>query len=349
MIVFRSKLYKKYKKFSGLSYQYDTFALIWRFRIGIFISISHINIAYISGNEGVQMKWFKHFSDNHRGKSIQVLFDEMGHMGVSCYYILMEICSEKLEKNSDKCLEEADLLFSFHQRILRQNLKISLANLRKLLNICQTFGQISYEEDGNIFKIKTPILLDLLEYDQKRPRKQRASAAIKTRLEEETEKEQEKDTDTETDKEFAKSPILPLIPISVNSKSNPKKTSLTSEQKDLNRRIWASYQDAYLFRYKIEPIRNAKVNGIVSMLRQRLGEEAIDVVKFYLESNHSFYVGKTHSISHCLNDCETLRTQMLKGKAITPTMIKNYEKQNQEIEFNQQIETMWKDDNANSK
>lgn len=139
------------------------------------------------------MKWFKHFSDNHRGRSIQGLLDDMGHAGPCCLFFLMELCAEKLEKIPDKNLESSDCLFEFHERVVRQNLRISQAKLKKLLNICQGFGLFTFDFSGNILKISMPMLLDLLEYDQKKTRHRRASVVNPARL------EAEEDTDTDTE------------------------------------------------------------------------------------------------------------------------------------------------------
>lgn len=263
------------------------------------------------------LKWFKHYSDMHEGETISELFEQMGHQGLS-FFLLQEICAEKLDKKPNESLTKSDCLFSFPLRNVRQKLRLSQKNLELLLNICQTKGQLSFEISENILKISMPILLDLLDSDSKKARQTRADAATRTRLDKEREKEKEEDKEKDIS-----------IPANFTANAGNSKSSkgLTSEQKDLNKRIWESYRDAYLLRYKVEPVRNATVNGQISMLRQRLGEEAIDVVSFYLGSNHSFYVGKCHPIGLCLNDAESLRTQMLKGTAITGSMVRNFEKQ----------------------
>ena len=112
---------------------------------------------------GVIMKWFKHYSDMHEGRTIGSLMDEMGHMGL-CFFLLQELCAEKLERpeESGKTLEEADCLFSFPVRNVRQKLRISLTNLQRLLDICAANGQLSYEFSGKNLEIKMPILLDFL-------------------------------------------------------------------------------------------------------------------------------------------------------------------------------------------
>lgn len=118
------------------------------------------------------MKFFKHFTDAHRGRSIQGLLDQLGHMGLT-YWILVEMCVEKLDekfdaKNAGERLTESDCEFEFHQRILRQNLRVSATNLRKILDICGTFALLAYQIDGNIVKIKMPNILKSLERTKKK-------------------------------------------------------------------------------------------------------------------------------------------------------------------------------------
>lgn len=99
-----------------------------------------------------------------------------------------------------------------------------------------------------------------------------------------------------------------------------------TDTRAINSEVWASYRDAYFNRYKIEPIRNAKTNTAISQLASRLGSEAIDVVRFYLSHNDSFYIKNMHDIGHCLANAESLRTQFLKGRAVTSQQVRNFEK-----------------------
>ncbi len=95
---------------------------------------------------------------------------------------------------------------------------------------------------------------------------------------------------------------------------------------ELNRRIWEAYRQGYFQRYQVEPVRNAKINANIADFGRRVGEEAPEIVAFYLRHNDSFYVRNTHSFGHCLSNAESLRTQWLKGKAITQNDVRNYEK-----------------------
>lgn len=251
------------------------------------------------------MKWFKHFTDNHRGQSIQNLLDVMGHTGL-CYYILMEMCAEKLEKTREEPVSETDCLFRFHRRIVQQSLRVSPVNLKRLLDVCATNGLLSFKFSGNALEISMPILLNLLERNTKKARKTRTESAQKVHLDIDIEKEKEIDVDVESSK---------------STKKRAKETNNT----ELNRRVWKSYSDAYSRRYKVDPTRNATVNGQISQLAKRLGEDAIAVVSFYVGHNDGFYVSKTHSIGPCLRDAESLRTQWLRKTPVTKTMIRQFE------------------------
>lgn len=142
------------------------------------------------------MKWFKHYSDNYRGRSIEELHFQMGHTGIACYYLLTEICAEKLEKNPDKTLEISDCKFRFSQGFVRRNLRISSAKLEVFLRICSGLGLFQHEFCEKDLEIKYPILLDLLDSDSKKSRSRREQDATKTRLD----KDIDKEVDVEEDK-----------------------------------------------------------------------------------------------------------------------------------------------------
>lgn len=248
------------------------------------------------------MKWFKHYSDNYRGKSVQFLFDRFGHFGVSSYYILIEMCAEKLEQKSDECLTDADCSFAFHQRVVRQSLRTTPTNLRHLLDTCQTLGLLTFDITDALVEIKMPILLNLLDRDQKKPRLNRVTDAGKKRLDKNR---------------------LDKIRVDKNIISE----SENKPNKELNSKIWDAYKSAFLSRYKVEPTRNGPVNSQISQLAKRLGDDAIEVVKFYLKHNDSFYLKGTHSIGLCLSHAESLHTQWKRNQPVTSVDVRNFEKQ----------------------
>lgn len=89
--------------------------------------------------------------------------------------------------------------------------------------------------------------------------------------------------------------------------------------------IWEAYQTAYHTRYLKDPVRNATVNKQVVNLSKRLGKDAIEVVKFYVDHNKGFYVEKCHPIGLCLSDAEALHTQWFRGRSITRNDVRQFE------------------------
>lgn len=119
---------------------------------------------------------------------------------------------------------------------------------------------------------------------------------------------------------------LTLTPtLDINITKPPKKLK-PDPITELNQKVWEAYSNAYFVRYKTEPIRNAKINSQISQIAKRLGVEAIEVVKFYLSHNDSFYLKNLHSLGLCLNSAESLRTQWARGRAITGRDVHNFEK-----------------------
>jgi len=139
------------------------------------------------------MRWFKHFSDNHRGQSIQALMDEHGHMGPCCYFFLMEMCAEKLEKNDSSSAP----VFTFHEKLIRSVFRTNRRTSLALLETFQKLNLIFFRTSGNFFEIEMPILLNLLDRDMKKPRLKRGSDAQNTRLDKELDKDKEEDKERE--------------------------------------------------------------------------------------------------------------------------------------------------------
>ena len=101
----------------------------------------------------------------------------------------------------------------------------------------------------------------------------------------------------------------------VVAKPDPVETAL----QELCRKVWASYKDAYFYRYGTEPVRNAKVNTQVKQLATRLGEEAIGVAAFYVGINDQWLIKTVHSLDTLLSKCEAYRTQWATGTSVTTT------------------------------
>ena len=95
--------------------------------------------------------------------------------------------------------------------------------------------------------------------------------------------------------------------------------ALTPAKKDktLGSRIWESYEAAFENSHQVKPARNAKQNKLCQMIGDRIGEDAIEVIKFYCSNPNAWYLTKLHSLSVALADIEKLQVEWKRGAYIT--------------------------------
>lgn len=100
-----------------------------------------------------------------------------------------------------------------------------------------------------------------------------------------------------------------------------------TEAQMANANTWDAYTIAYLERYGVEPVRNAKVNAQIAQLVQRLGaDEAPQVAMFYVTINDSFFIRASHEFGLLVARAEGIRTQWITGRqvnAVTARQIEN--------------------------
>lgn len=99
--------------------------------------------------------------------------------------------------------------------------------------------------------------------------------------------------------------------------------------KTLGSRIFEAYAEEYRRRWGKDPVRNAKVNRNCADLGKRLGEEALDVARFYVRHNKAFYVQSCHPLGLLLQDAEGLHTQWVTGRQVTSTEARSAENRQQ--------------------
>jgi len=112
------------------------------------------------------MKWFKHLTDSNRGRSLQHCMDKFGHIGYSTYFIILELCYEKLDTNDvlfmEKCRSKGRVTFEFPLRILRQYSRTTQTKLRGILEFYQTQGLLEVEFTPREVRLFLPNLLEFL-------------------------------------------------------------------------------------------------------------------------------------------------------------------------------------------
>lgn len=99
-----------------------------------------------------------------------------------------------------------------------------------------------------------------------------------------------------------------------------------------NGATWDAYTIAYLERYGVEPVRNAKVNAQVAQLVQRLGaDEAPQVAMFYVTINDSFFIRSSHEFGLLVSRAEGIRTQWVTGRQVNSITAQQIERKQANI------------------
>lgn len=123
-------------------------------------------------------------------------------------------------------------------------------------------------------------------------------------------------------------PALTLAP-AITNKTKKENTSAdpsgSSAPKGSSIATWESYRDAYQKRYGAPPIRNATINGQLSNLVKRLGEDsAPHVAEFYLTHQDPRYVRAMHPVGLLLLDAEKLHTEWVTKRNVTTVTARPY-------------------------
>lgn len=227
------------------------------------------------------MKWFKHYSNASDSNALTTILAEFGFEGYGRYWILLENLARKFNG------EDTEFVFSLKD--LRDILGFYHTNgLLMYLQCLSNVGVMSFQCEGKVLTISTSILLELQSRDFKKARSARDETAPKIKNKNKIKNKSITGT--------AKKPSSPGRKIPVSQES------------------WEAYQAAYLDRYGVDPIRNAKVNTNLKQLVERVGkEEAPEVIRFFLSCSDDFLVKKLHPIGILLQDCETYHTRWRTG------------------------------------
>jgi hypothetical protein len=133
----------------------------------------------MNSSGGCLIKWFKHYTNAHRGLSLQSILNEFGHIGTSCYWILVELCADKLDKNEIIEDKNKEISFIFDTKYLVSLLRLKQSTVGRLLVGYRSRDLLAGSCDDNQTIIKMPKLLEILNRDSKYARTRRAHDAPK--------------------------------------------------------------------------------------------------------------------------------------------------------------------------
>ena len=125
--------------------------------------------------------------------------------------------------------------------------------------------------------------------------------------------------------------ILPAEPVRpARPSENPAEPEDASAT---NRAVWAAYRQAYLDRYGVEPLRNAKVNGQIAQFVRTVGaEDAPKLAAFYPWHNGGFFVQRRHDFGLLLQSAQQIRTDWLRGEQMTAARARQTENTQSNLE-----------------
>lgn len=132
------------------------------------------------------MKFFKHFVDAHRGKSLQRLLrgkdKDRGLKAIGVYWTIVELCAEKMAKKDEEVFTDAHCHFEFDLEYIRDTLGLHQTATCLMYVRCLTdVGLMSATCKDDVLSIYMPKLLECLDRDAKRARIVRDPCAPKNK------------------------------------------------------------------------------------------------------------------------------------------------------------------------
>ena len=104
-----------------------------------------------------------------------------------------------------------------------------------------------------------------------------------------------------------------LQPENLPQTSQPENEVLTPVQM-----VWQAYKQAYIQRYGIEPLRNAKIFGQIKNFIAMVGEkDAPHIAAYYVGHNRAYYVQKAHDIGTLLMNAQVITKDYFTGSQTT--------------------------------
>lgn len=154
------------------------------------------------------------------------------------------------------------------------------------------------------------------------------------------------DVDTDVEQKQDQEPLQFVgTPAPVKARRSAKaKDPEVEAAKGANASTWKAYADSYFNRYGAEPVRNAKVNGLIAQLVKRLGaEEAPHVAFYFVTINDSFLIKAVHDIGLLVSRSEAYRTQWATNMQMNGTTARQMESTQSNMSAAEQAKKMMRE------
>jgi hypothetical protein len=255
------------------------------------------------------MEYFKHFTNANENTVIIEAMNRFGHLGYAAWFILLEMCAEKMTKNQNETYTNVHIKFSFSERLVRQKLRISRTKVEEILNFFQTFSLLSWERVDNELKIELPKLLESLDRDQRRARQARDNAAPRARLEYKNKEYKNKE-----------------------SKKEEKRTlrnddSVKTESNEDVKLLIAHYCDAWKTKYKTNVSMSGKwVGNAKTLIRDHGLKKSTYLINAFMQMNDSWFIKKRHAFDLILTNLAEINHFAGTGISVTNAQLNQLDK-----------------------
>lgn len=130
----------------------------------------------------------------------------------------------------------------------------------------------------------------------------------------------------------------PSIRTPIDEKENRSKTE-TKTEKPKSTETWNAYSKAYLNRYRVSPLRGAKVNTLLGQFVELVGkDDAPLIAEYYVCLNDKWFQTKAHDVATMLQNAQAIRTQWATGTNKTSIDYRNQERTSNNQSVQQRIE-----------
>jgi hypothetical protein len=125
------------------------------------------------------------------------LMNIFGVEGYGAYFILVEMCVDKMDKERDEEFTEAHCRFRFSERLIREKLRMRSTKVELFLSSCSTLDLLQFTKVEDEFNFYLPKLLEYLDRHSRKARPKRATSGPQAGLDKEQDKEQDKELSPE--------------------------------------------------------------------------------------------------------------------------------------------------------
>lgn len=125
---------------------------------------------------------------------------------------------------------------------------------------------------------------------------------------------------------------------SIDSKLGTKQKRKTKTIGENDDSFWPTYCESFRAKYKVEPERNAMINGMISSIKKRVSSDDLqNLIVFFLQQNDSWYLREMHHVRCLVKDCELLLTRMKSKVFISKSKANEIERQSDNLNESQRF------------